>query len=153
MLNEILKNQNVIGPLGELIACYHIPGSKRTITWSHTFFNIAKSRGAISSQQYDFMIKNYRSFDLIRLRKNILEVFEVKTRKTYEKKLGWLWSKEKITENSLNAYREAETLGIITKLVIVRFHPNWKYSLEVTDFDKVNFWVDRRRRPFHSRRV
>lgn len=147
-MESILENQNLIGAVGEVIACKHIKYALRTR--SNYALNFKKIRELPKSKQ-EFLINNWFHFDVISLYPEI-SLFEVKTRKKFQNSLGSLYSREKITKESLDAYMEAKELGIDSKVVIVRLLNDWEYNISIKDFEELRWWVDKRKKPYRGRR-
>jgi len=152
---ELLKNQNLIGAVGELIVTYHLSGSFRTRTTSPEIIKKLNSEGKIPDNIADFLISHWNHFDIVNIlyypkRCRVL-LYEVKTRKFFLYKLRRLFQLEKITQASYSAYEKAQALGIETRLILVRLHNDWTYTLSVKEFKDVKFWIDKRNKPFHGR--
>lgn len=154
-MNSVLKNQNLSGAIGELIACYNIRRAYRIRTTSPNLIRKLLKKGLIDEKTKDLLIKNWVHYDIVAfVRRNnqlIPRIYEVKTRKIFKFRLNKLHSREKITEPSLEAYEEAQRQGIEIRLVLIRLFDNWKYTMQIKKFSDVRFWVDRRKRPFRGR--
>ena len=49
----------------------------------------------------------------------------------------------KMTLATHNIYTEAKSLGFDVKIAIVELLDNWNYEVELVDFDKCNYYVDK----------
>ncbi|MBW3015842.1 hypothetical protein KY330_05450 [Candidatus Woesearchaeota archaeon] len=147
-MSSILESQNLIGAVGEMIACRHIPYAFRVRSHAPDILKFKE----ISNKARDFLVNNWLHFDIISINKNEITLYEVKTRKRFMHKLRPLYRLEKITKPSYDAYMKARRLGITSKLAIVRLKKDWCYSITIKDFEDVKFWVDKRNKPYSGRR-
>jgi len=102
----------------------------------------------LSEEEKDFIEKNWFSIDAIELdytknpRKVIL--FEIKTLNDYGenvlRKNIWL---PKMTLATSDMYKEALKRGFDVKVAIIWLKDNWNYSIELTDFEKANYIIDK----------
>ena len=133
------SNYNLRGKIGELIA-KSFAGGIRTVEFSPYYF--CKNLKLFENQK-TILFKHWKSIDLIDFKqddfRNVKEIIisEVKTisqERSYKKHL-------EITQESLNAYREARTVGIIVKVIKIILQDNWNYTISIKDFDENDFYI------------
>lgn len=129
------NNANLKGEIGEAIAQHHFNTALRTKQYHH---NVLK-RFNLTLEQSNFLIQNWTSFDLIDL--ETLTIYEVKTRKFFNRKLRGLKNRIVITPNFGELCEKAKVLGFEIKLIEITLFDNWKYGLLIKDFDSNHFWV------------
>src|SRR3989344_717003 len=143
MPNLKAGNYTLRGKIGELIARSHIPFSSRVQELSPKYLYKRFSFGFIPTEKRAFLIRNWRSFDLIRLvtsgegtKLENIEIYEVKTQSSNRE------HKLEITEKSLMVYKQAKKLGIIPKSVKIIFNNEWEYEIEIKNFEEDDFSIN-----------
>ncbi len=134
---------NVIGEIGEVMACRLIPYAHRTKGKTRGFLD-QELPFEIPDYIKTFLKKYWRSIDLFRFRsgeKFYCEFIEVKT---YSKP-KWIDKYEgvKLTSNTMRIYKEARQLGIITKICYIYFYPNWTFSYSFKDLEFRKCYVNK----------
>ncbi|MBW3004135.1 hypothetical protein KY337_06255 [Candidatus Woesearchaeota archaeon] len=147
-MRSVLDSQNLIGAVGEAIACRHLKYAYRTRSNSSLNF---RRLDKLPDDILKFLRKNWFHFDVISLADPI-RLYEVKTRKKFNFRLGPLYSREKITKESYDAYMQAKELGIDSKVVIVRLLKDWQYTVEIKEFEELRWWIDKRKKLYSGRR-
>ena len=111
------------------------------------FFNknkyMAVFRRHFTPIQQEFLFENWHSLDAIDIIfetgiKRII-LYEIKTRNKYEQELH---HKPKMTLETHHLYNQAKELGFITKIATVWLLNDWKYDLEIKDFDEKDYYID-----------
>ncbi len=133
------SDSNLKGEVGEIIAKYHL---KQSISTKQFYFGII-NKSNLKPEQTLFLKENWKSLDLIEL--SSLTIYEVKTRKFFNHKLDSIQNKIVITPHFLSLCDKARELGFLVKVVEITFFDDWKYGIEVNDFNKDKFWVHRPR--------
>ena len=133
---------NVIGEIGEVIACKILPYAHRTKGKTKNFLD----------QEFSFIIPEYckqflkshwNSIDLFRFTKDPFrcELIDVKTKsKTYSH------PKDKrfhLTPNTLNIYKEALSLGIFVKIMNIYLKKEWKFFYKIDDLMLNNITISK----------
>lgn len=132
------------GRIGELLA-------KREIKYSHSTKELSPSSldafpFSVPEEIKKYLLKNWYSLDLFSfvLDENLIVqnlcIYEVKVR-NYTHLLEPRYSKSLLTNNCLNVYREALSLGFSVKHVEVILLDDWNYYLTIKDFDIDNFYI------------
>jgi hypothetical protein len=98
----------------------------------------------LSSDQLNFIIKNWYSLDCIEITfesgfKKVY-LYEIKTKNQYNKRLSY---KLKVTESTVRIYENAKKLGFNVKLGIVKFFDDWNFKIEIKEFAKENYCIDK----------
>jgi len=110
------------------------------------YFEIFKDK--LSEEERGFLYKNWFSIDALEFdyNKNPRKVvlFEIKTLNDfYYQKMNGLNRIPKITLNTFNLYNEALKKGFDVKIAIVWLKENWDYNIEITDFNKCKYLIDK----------
>src|SRR3989338_5201961 len=79
----------------------------------------------LTSDQKEFIYKNWYSLDAIEVVNNQVILYEIKTRNSYRKPL---YFQPKMTLQTHNLYLEAKRLGFIIKLVTIWLFDDWNYD-------------------------
>ena len=132
-------NTNLKGEIGEVIAKHHLKDAISTREYWHTIVDKQK----ISLNQKEFLKDNWKSFDLINLKS--LEIFEVKTRKFFNKKLKGIKNKIVITPNFSKLCNKSKDLGFVIRIIEITLFDDWKYGVNIKDFDNNDFCVHKPR--------
>lgn len=113
------------------------------------YFDIFSNK--LSKEEKDFLDKNWFSIDAIEFdylkkpRKIVL--FEIKTFNDYGdytiRESNWL---PKMTLATSDIYKEALRKGFDVKVAIVWLKENWDYDVEIVDFDKFKYVIDKPKR-------
>lgn len=110
------------------------------------FFSKTKFRDLfqkqISKEKLDFLINNWHSIDALKLDKDNKKIilFEVKIRNKYSKELKF---KPKMTLSTHELYNHAKEMGFVVKLATIWLFYNWKYDVEITEFNSSNYYIDK----------
>ncbi len=129
---------NLKGEVGEVIAKFAI---KKAISTREFHYTILKEVG-FNHEQVSFLQENWKSFDLIDLEKST--IYEVKTRKYFNSKLRAEQNKPEISPHFLTVAERALILGFKIKVVDVTFFSDWKYGIEINEFNKNKFRIRQR---------
>ncbi len=123
---------------------------KLTRNWAvlPLFFKFSKYRERFykyySVDQIDFLRKYWHSIDAIEIKflfgKPIPYLYEIKTKNSYRKHIGF---KPKMTMSTEEVYSDAKKLGFVGKIAIVYFQDNWKFEVNIKDFDKKFYCLDK----------
>lgn len=116
------------------------------------FFNKSKYfflfGSKLSENEKEFLSKNWFSIDGIEFdyskypRKVVL--FEIKTlNDCYINSLKGINRIPKFTSATYEMYTEAMTKGFDVKVAIVWLKDNWQYDVEIVDFDKCKYLIDK----------
>lgn len=107
------------------------------------YFEIFKDKFSI--EEKEFIDRNWFSIDALEFdysqkpRKIIL--FEIKTKnKIYNPKYFW---PPKMTLATHKMYNEALSKGFDVKIAIVRLLDDWNYDVEIIDFSRDNYYIDK----------
>lgn len=100
---------------------------------------ISSYYNTLTGKQKDFLESNWKTIDAIKFRDGKFIIYEVKMKNWYRVDLKY---KFKITKNSYDAYKYAETIGFSVKLVIVRLFQYWEFAVCVKDFLDMFLYVD-----------
>jgi len=131
------------GTIGECM--FKLTNDKVVIT---KFFNKNKYFSIFGKyfeeKQLRFLQENWYSIDAIEIifvegKKHIF-LYEIKTRNKYKKELSY---KPKMTEASHILYNRSRDYGLIPKLVTVWLHENGEYSIDIEDFHKSLYCIDK----------
>lgn len=102
----------------------------------------------LSSEEKDFLEKYWFSIDALEFdytkdpRKIVL--FEIKTLNDfYYAKIHGLNRIPKLTESTCNIYKEALKTGFDVKIAIVWLKNDWNYEINIIDFDKKYYIIDK----------
>jgi len=102
----------------------------------------------LNLEERNFLDKNWFSIDAIEFdyskspRKVVL--FEIKTLNDfYYVKLNGLNRIPTLTKNTSEMYREALEKGFDVKVAIIWLKENWDYDVEIIDFNKCKFFIDK----------
>ncbi len=92
-----------------------------------------------------FLESNWYSIDAIEIVKGaqsprIINLFEIKTRNKYPYEVKF---KPKMTLNTHLLYNQAKELNFQINLATVWLLDNWNYSIEISDFSKENYCLDK----------
>ena len=94
----------------------------------------------LTSDQKEFIYKNWYSLDAIEVVNNQVILYEIKTRNSYRKPL---YFKPKMTLQTHNLYLEAKRLGFIIKLVTIWLFDDWNYDVEISDLNEKDYCIDK----------
>lgn len=104
--------------------------------------------GRLLEKERNFLDENWFSIDALEFdystkpRKIVL--FEIKTLNDfYYSKLNGLNRIPKLTLATVNMYKEALDIGFEVKIAIVWLKENWDYDIEIVDFSKCKYLVDK----------
>lgn len=129
------EDTNLKGEIGELIAKYNLKGA---ILTRHFHYNILKKFN-LKPEQLNFLIENWKSFDLIDPASLI--IYEVKTKNFFFGNLKGVQNKTIVSLNFIKLCQEAISLGFSIKSVTITLFSNWKYGLVIKEFNEKDFWV------------
>lgn len=110
------------------------------------YFKIFEDK--LTNDEKQFLDKNWFSidaleFDYTKLPRRLV-LYEVKTLNDYfNSKLNGLNRIPKITLNSYKMYTEALVRGFDVKVVFVWLRNSWNYDIEIFDFNKCKYYVDK----------
>jgi hypothetical protein len=98
-----------------------------------------------SKFENEFIDKNWFSIDAIEINYSIkprkVVIYEIKTVNEYKNpNLHW---GIKMTLSTHKIYNEALKLGFDVKFAIVHLLDNWNYEIEIVDFDKLDYYIDK----------
>jgi hypothetical protein len=113
------------------------------------FFNKRKYSeifgGKFSEFEKEFVDKNWFSIDAIEFDYSIkprrIVLYEIKTVNEY-KNPSPNWG-IKMTLSTHQTYNEALKLGFDVKFAIVHLLDNWNYNIEIIDFNKSEYYIDK----------
>jgi hypothetical protein len=128
-------NTNLKGEVGEIIAKHHLNDIFSTKEYWYTIIN----KFNLNVEQKTFLTNNWKSFDLIDLKS--LTIYEVKTRKYFSKMLQGVKNKIVITPSFKKVVSKAIELGFIVKVVEITLFSDWKYGINIKEFNFDYFWV------------
>lgn len=93
----------------------------------------------LTSEQQEFLDKNWYSIDGIKITKGKPELYEVKTRnKHISPKPHW---KTCFTESSLYVYKRAIELGFTVTVATIWLHNDWNFEIELEDLENADYHV------------
>lgn len=98
-----------------------------------------------TEEQKLFLGQNWFSIDAIEIdeENKAAILYEIKTRNGYSKSLRF---RPKMTLSTHNIYNQAKKLGFKVKLAMVYFYYNWDYDIEILEFDKKYYHIDKPKR-------
>ncbi len=100
----------------------------------------------LNNVQISFLKENYYSVDAIEVINRNVVLFEIKTRNRYSSPVKYA---PKITRATVDLYKKAILFGFNVKTAYIWLENDWEYSVEIKDFDELDFYVDRKKRYDH----
>ncbi len=145
--SNLLKiDNNRRGLIAEELVRFEIPSSLRCKNNDVNKLNLE----SLNEERINFLKNNWRYFDLIKIKRDELILFEVKSRKyTLDRKI---WKKHAVFPFIHEMYEKAIRLGIKVFLVELKFIKNWEYLISVKRYNKHDFSISKNRSQ-SSRRV
>jgi hypothetical protein len=96
-------------------------------------------RKYLTEQQIKFLEENWFSIDGVEMVDFKPVLYEVKTKNRYDTPFH---KKTKTTESTVRLFSLAKELGFATKLATVWLEENWDFSVELSDFNPAELYVD-----------
>jgi hypothetical protein len=95
----------------------------------------------LTNDQIEFINNNWYSIDAVEFNQKEKVLYEIKSKKAiYANKTQWPL---KITKNTFDLYSRSKKVGFIPKVAIVWFHQDWKYDIEIKQFESVHWSIDK----------
>lgn len=133
---------------GTIAECMFKLTNKRVVVTK--FFNKGKYfnifGGYFNNEQKKFFEENWYSIDAIEIKfengKKKIILYEIKSKSAYYAKKIKKWPL-KITANTYEIYKYSQGIGFEPKLALVWFLKDWKFDIQIQEFESVRWSIDK----------